>query len=171
MLGNHDLAYIDEEFCVSRFDEERYKPLKEIFSNNSELFKGACKIGNILFTHAGASNEWYNSYLNLHPELSNDSIVQNINKAVNERGDILLSHSAYRSGDNKYYSPVWLDYEELKDSAVHTISSYYQIFGHTMMPKNGQIEKGYNWACIDSRVVFEVDAYNPKQTLKVFEDK
>lgn len=162
LLGNHDLAYIDQNFDASRKDYEHANELYTIFQENISLFCGAKIIDNILFTHAGLSQEWYQTYFN------SGQITENILQAIINHEDCVKKPSSFRGGNQKYSGPLWMDYREIPNITMY--GDYFQIFGHTQNPNTGEIIKQDNWAMIDSRAIFEVQTLNPKESLKIWEE-
>src|ERR1700733_15411023 len=66
LLGNHDVQYLHyPNFLCSGFRPQMKRLLAGIFNDNRELFKVAYQRGRHLFTHAGATNVWYNEFLKL----------------------------------------------------------------------------------------------------------
>ena len=60
LLGNHDLHYFNSYAAVgSRYDLELAEVFADIFLDNLYLFQNAYQEGNVVFTHAGISQAWF----------------------------------------------------------------------------------------------------------------
>lgn len=140
LLGNHDCSYIGNHITC-RYDIHQAKevtillrqlPIKLMYIQN-----------NIIFTHAGITNDWLR-----YNDLSIDDLLY-----MHNDDDRLNQVSAFRSGYNKYSSPIWCDVREFDSCEIP--DKYYQIFGHTQLELDPIITDKF--ACLDVRKTFIVD--------------
>lgn len=162
LLGNHDMAYIAQNYDASRKDYLNENELRALYNEYKPLFRGCKVIGNTIFTHAGISNEWYNEMLLEHPELDRKNIESNVNTSILNQWKCILDASPIRGGDREFAGPLWMDYNELLDKTVRPLDNgMFQIFGHTQQEITGNVVSADNWASIDSRCVFEINPMSP----------
>ena len=92
LLGNHDLHYIssDAEICT-RFDFRIARKAGILFIENFKLFQYAFQLKDIIFTHAGISQRWFEKDFkgNIEHNIA-DSIVIN-SKTENSPTDVQSS--------------------------------------------------------------------------------
>lgn len=162
--GNHDLHYIFEREGFiegSRFcrDKEPRQLLQEI----KELFKGALVKDNVIFSHAGITEDWAYDFLANYMKYDESALEGDL---VLETAEVLQDTPL--SDYNQYYinalsmigssrggydncgSCVWADVSE---HFTHKLSGFspksynkFQIFGHTWL--RSPIIQEY-WACLD----------------------
>lgn len=144
LLGNHDCAYCFNFGSASRYDYENEFEIKSLFESNIDLFRLYHKDGKYLFSHAGVTNYWLNTYL---PEYD---IERFTTLTTRELIPFLWKISFFRGGDDLTGSIVWSDVRE--EDREPTL---YQIFGHTQLEKDPIIEEKY--ACLDVRMCFLLD--------------
>lgn len=136
LLGNHDLSYLNENHRCSGFSEGKLWVIKNTRVDLSQL-KHYYMIGNILMTHAGLSNEFYNAYN--HNDRMVGSFLDNMVRTNKER---LYDCSRLRGGIDDIAGIVWSDWEEFTP-----IEGVRQIFGHTNNNMVRSIGENY---CIDT---------------------
>jgi len=128
LLGNHDLAYMDQDHRCSGFTENK---LVAIESSGVDLTKlqHYCWVGDWLCTHAGLSNNFYKYNQKCPSPIDKDECV-NVNNFLHnmedEDKDLLYNVSIHRGGRSKFGGILWCDYDEFID-----IDHIKQIFGHT----------------------------------------
>ena len=134
------------------------KHLEEIFRKHRSLFQLAHEetVNNkeILFTHSGLLNGWYEEHKNLIGELT----IENLNKLqdTTDGMKILCEVSPLRGGWNQYASFVWGDVREIPDRGLNDKLPWsYQVFGHTQLKKFPIITEDF--ACLDCRTAFILD--------------
>lgn len=152
LYGNHDWAYLNEDYRASRFDREHYIDIHNLFGDNSSLFTNAHIEDSFLFTHAGLSEEWLGLY-------KYDNILEYLNGDVEI--PVLMMCGRFRGGYDVVSGPMWQDYREFKLYA-HPYKEYKLIFGHTQLDKTGDYVHEDNWWCIDSRACFLLDTETDK---------
>ena len=173
LTGNHTDSYIWSKFTsASRTDYRHWEKYHKFFSQNLNLFNLVWTEDNVIFSHAGISENWaivlcngidleFKSILHFSKILQNISIedIHNNDKLVRILGHI----SYYRGGEYGYGSCEWADIKEhlnIKESTIDNIISnikednIYQIFGHSQI-KIPVFSN--NWACLDCRKCFIFD--------------
>lgn len=122
LLGNHDLAYMNQNFMCSGFSEGKLFAIKNTKVDLTKLVH-YCWVNDWLCTHAGLSNEFFNAYN--YEGKSVDRFLKDItlDKEGRQR---LYDCSTFRGGRNAFGGIVWCDYMEFID-----IPGIKQIFGHT----------------------------------------
>ncbi len=130
LLGNHDLAYMDQNHICSGFSQGKLFAIKNTKIDLTKL-QHYCWAGDWLCTHAGLSNDFYRAYT-LCPSKIEDDENKNVENFLHglstdpEGKHRLYDCSVHRGGRNAYGGIVWCDYEEFND-----IPNVKQIFGHT----------------------------------------
>jgi hypothetical protein len=158
LLGNHDLSYLDPYYACSGFAQ--YKlflirkagvPLKRL-----QLFHWLDE--NLLCTHAGLSNSFYQAYSNGLP------IRKFLNKySQKDLRDRLFNVSPHRGGRDAFGGIVWCDFDEFDH-----INGISQIFGHTRgdEPRIVMMEEDHYDYCIDTGLNNYIIYENDKIKLK-----
>lgn len=139
LLGNHDLAYLDQKHICSGFTENKLAVIKDSGVDLTKL-EHYCWVGDWLCTHAGLSNDFYNAYNNHGKDVN--TFLQEIDK---ER---LYDVSVERGGMNAFGGIFWCDYNEFRD-----IDNLKQMFGHTKsndVRHNHDLVKDSEHYCIDT---------------------
>jgi predicted phosphodiesterase len=142
LLGNHDCHYITGlcEPC-SRYDRFYTDQYRDLFMPNLGKFRFAYQIENTLYTHAGISQHWYDSYFkDLHEtdykglslgDALHAAWKQLITKESLKERDIhekiLFTIGYHRGGWDKTGGPVWCDKYELLE---RPLEGYHQVVGH-----------------------------------------
>ena len=127
LLGNHDVHYFCEKACIgTRFSLELMTDIEELFIENEDCFQCAFGYDNMLFTHAGVSQPWFE-------EQFCGDIHGNIAEQLTRRADdtSLYDCGKARGGKQTYGGIFWADKEELNNLPPHVI----QIVGHTRVPE------------------------------------
>lgn len=127
LLGNHDIQYIYEEaeFC-SRYMHCAAYEISTLFKQNIALFEKVHNIGNILFTHAGVSEEWFKTAF---PNVDYKDAVSAINQC--EDRNALFACGIARWGKDLYGGIFWADRREFENP----IEGWIQIVGHSKVPE------------------------------------
>lgn len=157
LLGNHDLHYLfnSVEEC-SRFDDRIKSEFKRLYSENKGLFKFAYSLENVLFTHAGVSNEWLKSN-----GLEFDGTAKGLADLINEIGEdennvgkILCQCGPYRWGWDRQSGPMWCDINEHSD-LTHP-ESIKQIISHTQV-EAPTFCSDKSCLCVDCKRIYETE--------------
>jgi len=157
LLGNHDghyfLKFVEKG---SRYKFSIANKIKAIFIENSVLFQNAFQIENLLFTHAGVSQKWFDEYFKGN---INENIAKQLNNPTPKQLSTLGQCGFARGGYDACGGIFWADSTELKDP----LQSFTQFVGHTRVPEIQKIElkNGTIWFC---------DALAQKQYLKISND-
>lgn len=123
LLGNHDMQYIDEtaEFC-SRYMVRINNEIEELFKENKDSFQKIHAEGNLLFTHAGISQNWFKTNF---ANMDKGDILEIINNPDNTS---VLNHCGkVRGGRMPYGGIFWAD----KNEMCNPMNGFIQIVGHT----------------------------------------
>lgn len=144
LIGNHDVQYIVDDQVCSGYRPEMHIDLKQMFTENADLFKFAHsetdKNGQIwLWSHAGVTTGWYDlfkktiehdSYRHRHlfGDIKNDSIADMLNMAWKVREETLFYVDAYSGGSAKWAGPVWVRPAVFTQ---HSLDNVFQVVGHT----------------------------------------
>jgi hypothetical protein len=144
LLGNHDLAYLDQKHMCTGFSENKLVVIKNSGVDLSKL-EMYHWIDDWLCTHSGLSYEFYNAYA---------KSGQNVNDLLEtycsdpELKPRLYDVSPSRGGQNAFGGIVWCDHEEFVD-----IPDTKQIFGHTKSDQLRHVtnnKDGSEHYCIDT---------------------
>lgn len=158
LFGNHDLHYLYQIDACSRFDLWIGKDFKNLVNDNINLFKFAHNIDNILFTHAGVSNEWlqYNTLFK-EGQTAEDiaNIINELAKDESNIKNILIQCSSIRGGLDEYSGPFWCDSHE-HDSLTHP-EGIKQFFGHTQIFGEAPLKSVDGLCdCVDLRRIIKI---------------
>lgn len=170
LLGNHMDHYLWSEFPQStRFSRFKEKEYISILKENLDLFNLVWIENNVIFSHAGITQDWADEVWNKleFPENEIPDIKEIAEclrdtpiKDCNSVYIALLSYIGYsRGGYNKFGSCEWADIREhfITDNGNIKPQQYdgiYQVFGHTQVRKP-IITK--TWACLDCKKEFIID--------------
>lgn len=158
LLGNHTCHYIWDDYPESsRYSFWSAKKYHNIFCDNLNLFNIGFVQDDVIFTHAGITNEWKEMCF---PELSTLEVGKKLasEKLTTKAIDFgyLAAISFYRGGYCKSGSCEWADIHEHLNSSGEPIKydDCYQIFGHTKV-KSPLITD--TWACLDCQKGFIIN--------------
>lgn len=148
LLGNHDIAYIDNRLFPSRYDFGNADMIRSIISNNGDLFNLAAErtVGRTcyIFSHAGIGKGWMeeSGASSIFPTMFDEdghltsldtTLVNNAWHDLEQQArmlDILTHVSKIRGGKSKSGSMIWADMSEIERDD-NLLPGYFQIFGHT----------------------------------------
>ena len=125
LLGNHDLHYIssDAEICT-RFDFRIARKAGILFIENFKLFQYAFQLKDIIFTHAGISQRWFEKDFKGNIE---HNIADQLNNPTDNQIEALCRIGAGRGGEEGRVGGIfWADRSELKDP----LHGFTQVVGH-----------------------------------------
>lgn len=141
LLGNHDLAYLDQNHLCSGFTDKKLIVIKDTEVDLTKLIH-YCWVGDWLCTHAGLSNNFFNAYNNYGKK-----VITFLHEIDKKR---LYDVSVERGGKNAFGGILWCDYAEFYD-----IDNLKQIFGHTkgdsVRHKHNLVEDSEHY-CIDTGI-------------------
>lgn len=137
LYGNHDYHYINGDEYGCRMDYQNKKKITELFKTNKNLFQFCRKIDNVVFTHAGITLDWLDSFT--------DEKIDNIEDFINSLNGspALTMVSAHRGGRDQFSSCIWADIVEFTECSMWgKEQGIVQIFAHTRMRKSGAVVCG-----------------------------
>lgn len=129
LLGNHDLHYINYDIQIcTRYNIQLAEIAGLLFNYNYNLFQYAYQVNNIIFTHAGISNQWFEC------DFKGDikrNIAEQLNNPTDEQLVKMFQIGATRGGDPDMNGGIfWADYSELSDP----LHGFTQVVGHNRVP-------------------------------------
>ena len=126
LLGNHDMQYIDDtaELC-SRYMVRINNEIEELFKENKDSFQKIHAEGNLLFTHAGISQNWFQTNF---ANMDKGDILEIINS--HDNAGVLHHCGKARGGHMPYGGIFWAD----KNEMCNPLNGFIQIVGHTRVP-------------------------------------
>lgn len=126
LLGNHDIQYIydEAEFC-SRYMHSTANEIGTLFKENISLFQKIHNIENILFTHAGVTEEWFKTNF---PNVNYKDVVSAINESCDKKS--LFACGIARWGKELYGGIFWADKREFENP----LYGWIQVVGHSRVP-------------------------------------
>lgn len=178
LCGNHTCSYIWSKFsAATRTDNKNWKEYHNFFLENLNYFNLVWVKDNVIFSHAGISEDWAYSFLAYHMEydesaLEGISYIKECAEVLRDTPLTLFNNhyiraiseiSYYRNGDFEFGSCEWADLREHIN--LHETSNQgkiipigengiYQIFGHTQLRDSLITDK---WSCLDCRKGFIID--------------
>lgn len=125
LLGNHDMHYKDIEIAVlgTRFNVDIALDLMKLYDDYNDCFQNAYQYRNLLFTHAGVSEEWFSDTFQA---TTKDEIAWQLNHCVDGQVEALHYCGVRRGGPFPYGGIFWAD----KGEFAHPLEGYVQIVGH-----------------------------------------
>lgn len=154
LLGNHDLSYIaayNNNFQKSRINEHYYcsgctnkKSLKFSKYINPKWFKNlklCCKVGDFYCVHGGFQYNHMKPFCSLGDNINNlyREWEHDKHTFMHKPWHWIWDISAYRGGDSKVSSPIWVDFHH----EFVAMDELNQIVGHSASPRwNVQLIKG-----------------------------
>lgn len=152
LLGNHDLHYIfpEDDFRCSGYIGYARWDYQEIY--RAYDFKMCVEIEDIIFVHAGVTEEWYQEWVwrIISKGADFNMKTENISDILNQ--GLKLYHLSYawigrfRGGLDPTGSPVWADYREIISSPLPNRT---QVVGHTHVKEVHEVNSFKN-----SKLVF-----------------
>jgi hypothetical protein len=138
LLGNHDIQYILENQYCSGFRPEMKYQFGKLFRDNEELFQLAFQVGDNIWSHAGITSGWYQSFKKdffdpeyRFAEVVKDELLENIadelNLAWKLRLGTLYTVDSASGGFSSWAGPLWVRPHVLNKHGM----DYNQIVGHT----------------------------------------
>lgn len=175
LTGNHTDSYIWSKFsAATRTDYDNWEKYHKFFSENLEYFNLVWIEDDVIFSHAGISEDWADEFLYHYMDYDTEVMLEKnspIFETVRVLKDTQLKDfnihyikaisniSYYRRGDSPYGSCEWADIREYYNNKMSGFSpvayeNCFQVFGHTQL-KKPLIEE--TWACLDCRKGFIID--------------
>jgi hypothetical protein len=136
LWGNHDAQYYWTEERCSGFRPEMLHDFGEILRENFERLQFAYQEGNVIWTHAGITNYFYEKIcrktslkLSGIDKLSLEKLASFINvQSMHRKWDPLFNVGKLREGFDNIPGPLWADKREL---LADPLPGMIQVVGHT----------------------------------------
>ena len=137
LLGNHDIHYVHPDLRCTRYNYKIATELRELYTENWDLFDISHQIDNYLFTHAGVCMKWLDAHwlklevFGLKPDYSN--INQDLKDVHGSKWFYILHEvGSVRFNPNEYPKvsggPTWCDKSEGRDDYL---PGFHQYVGHS----------------------------------------
>ena len=178
LCGNHTDSYIWSKFsAATRTDYRNWELYHKFYSQNLEYFNLVWVENNVIFSHAGITDNWAYDFLNNYMKYE-ESALEGISY-IREAAFVLMDTpikdfdknyisaisniSFHRGGGSPFGSCEWADihehidlFESQKENKLVPLGEdgIYQIFGHTQLKEAIITDK---WSCLDCRKGFIVD--------------
>lgn len=150
LLGNHDFHYCNVGERYSGYSKLTYNLVGDILYENSVTSNTIDivyfdEINNIIFSHAGISNTWWNMVCKENKGFSSINDINELNWQY-------LSFTSYGGGDfygsSLYNGPLWIRPYTLKNDLLNIDNILFtQIVGHTHTSKIKQYAFDENNEC------------------------
>lgn len=139
LLGNHDMHYIFPDFPQgSRYNRNMLYMYRDLFEENWNLFQYAWYSGNILFTHAGVTNSWWQEDFKGSQSYDAESVANQLNNPSESQLRILFQVGYARGGYSRNGGIFWADLEETLEDPLDGIQ---QVVGHTRVDNIITVQK------------------------------
>lgn len=125
LLGNHDMHYVDVELAplCSRFSVNLSFELMMLFDKYRNLFQYAYQLNNLLFTHAGVTENWFAEVF--HSDSRKD-VAMLLNSCTGHQEEALHHCGVGRGGSHAYGGICWANKTEFENP----LGGYVQVVGH-----------------------------------------
>lgn len=148
LFGNHDMYIYPEmqQFQVSGYQSGAASSIQQVLYDNRDKFQMCYRYNDILFTHAGVSEEW----LKMHGWDGVEQIDTFINELWKYKPLSFKFNGTDGSGDDTYQTPIWIrPYSLIKVNEDSLGLEYTQVVGHTTM-RQLVIKEGVPYIFIDT---------------------
>lgn len=169
LLGNHDIHYLlwntplYESARGSGFNPKLVYEVNQLVNGNSELFQLAYQKDNLLCTHAGLRQDYYDVELKeIHEKYPEYSYADLLNMLWREKAEVLVRIGRLRGGWNSYGGVFWCDRREL---IQNPLKGFTQVVGHTPLQ---DIDIVYNEDSNSTLIFTDCIIYN-KEKLNYYE--
>ena len=164
LLGNHDMAYIDQRFGCGRHKYLDEDVVGRVYRDRIDLFELAfdAEVGGkrFLFTHAGVTKGWLSCHRRLFADGLSAKAFSDLWHGPKRRNeaflDALTDVSILRWGQSKFGSPLWADLQETMGDKL-CADGVVQVFGHSQQDVEPACLKDRAY-CLDCRRVFYIDS-------------
>lgn len=156
LLGNHDMHYKDTGIAAlgSRYNVEIAFDLMMLYDDYSHCFQNAYQCGNLLFTHAGVSEEWF---ADAFQAATKEEAAWQLNHCADGQEEALHHCGVRRGGPFSYGGIFWAD----KGEFAHPLEGYVQIVGHN------RVDTIEEWTGENGAKVFFCDSLYGGNYLKI----
>ena len=134
IIANHDASYLHDFMICSGYQPKMKYQFRDLLLELD--LQVAYKYRDYLFTHAGVSKTWYNTYKDLVSNI--EGIDNKLNTLYKHRPKAFCFNGRNPYGDNITQSPIWIRPKSLSGDSI----GYIQVVGHTQVEKpiiNGNI--------------------------------
>lgn len=137
LTGNHDFHYlpgVNETY--SGHQRQYHFVIQEKLNETMEHLSMCHKIDNILISHAGISNKWFEYWVKKYDMDINESVDVIVNDLFknNLKSFKFIGWDPY--GDSVESSPIWIRPKSLQESNYNSFrNEYIQVVGHTVQNK------------------------------------
>jgi predicted phosphodiesterase len=168
LLGNHDIHYLlwhtpyYDYMKGSGFSSSLVWKVNNLYEEHKHLFQLAWQKGNILVTHAGLTQNYYDKVLKeFHKNESSCNYADLLNKLWSRKSELLMRIGKSRGGPEEWGGVFWCDISELIQSPLHNI---IQVVGHTPLEdiKEITVDDKTKLYFIDCLIYREDKQENPK---------
>lgn len=145
LIGNHELHYMKSEGEGERYsgwNEYYAEAAGKLLQENRHLFKAAHQEGNVLFTHSGVTNTWFEKTCGSgDPNTVADDVSQLINiKFETHPEKFRFSRKdASGMGEHKEQGCMWVRPNALVADLL-SVDNMIQVVGHTFVPEIRSVE-------------------------------
>jgi predicted phosphodiesterase len=168
LLGNHDIHYLlwhtpyFDFMKGSGFSSSLIWKVNALYNNSKDLFQLAWQKDNILVTHAGLRQDYYNEELkSIHERYPDFNYADLLNFLWKERSGLLMRIGRDRGGPDRWGGVFWCDMFELTQTPLHGM---IQVVGHTPLKdiKEVKVSDKTKMYFIDCLIYREDKQENPK---------
>jgi len=139
LLGNHDIQYLHyPAHTCSGFRETMQRGLTYLYNKHRSLFQIAYQQDNLICTHAGITNAWFNELKRLPSASDFDGNIAELLNHIDATTAryLLYATSLYRGGYSNG-GPLWAD---RKETSTDMLDGYDQVVGHTQIQDITKVE-------------------------------
>lgn len=160
LFWNHDIQYIFPNTDCSWKRKSMEVSLWILFKENLDLFKVCVEYGNIVFSHAGFTNDWFLKNLDvfkkhwLEDDKFNSQFFNNLLKTSD--ANVLFQVWFCRNGYDTWGWPLWADKDETEDFdwTLYTYKDLTQVVWHSKVKDITMNPKIIYADCLDSQDSF-----------------
>lgn len=172
LVGNHDVPYLFSELegysCFAQgFRVGMLPTVRPIFEDayRAGLFKLVHRNGNMLFSHAGVTNGWYqmvceeifNKPHRLDFLWESQSVEDKINALLDIKSHHIIANDKARGGCSDTPGPLWVHSDAM---VLDALEGFHHVVGHTKM------DDIWTFDCGETKVTF-CDVIENKNNSKI----
>lgn len=125
LIGNHDFSYWKDGEPCSGYQGLNAATIRHALTMHKEKFKIAHREGDILFTHAGVSQTWFDNAFKENKALQ---VEDTINQAFEKNIESFYFNGWNMYGDDITQGPLWIRPRSLRKDKIN---GFIQVVGHT----------------------------------------
>ena len=131
LIGNHDFHYLHGENGTSGYQRNYTNVIHHALKQHDTKLQMAYQLGDILFTHAGVSSIWLETYYGRWEE-EYENIAEVVNDLYKYKPDSFLFNGRDDTGNDPYQTPIWIRPSALmRANKGGLVKDIIQIVGHT----------------------------------------